>query len=251
MKEIQRIADRLRQASDLDSFWEIAHLELKKFGVSGVFYGRLTAAKEVLASEKSEDLVVATGLMTKTSYSNEYLGAFGNGDLVDSDPTVSHCLSRSSVLKWGFNQGWAERHPWYRERYEIERDLGYHKGCSIPSSHFSDRWVGGMGVAMSDVPDDEFDSLWRNHQRDIVNICGLLDSGMRSLHSEDFVGLTARENECLTWLSAGLTTQQIAHKLNISEKRVAKIFGQAKHKLNATTRDHAVARALLLNIIEP
>ncbi len=252
MTEIQRITESLRDATDLNAFWDIAHVELKRFGVSGVFYGRLAASKEVVTAEKNGDgFVIGTGLLTKTSYSNTFLSAFGNGDLVEKDPTVSHCLSRNDVLKWTFNKSWAERHSWYCKRYEIERDFGYHKGCSIPSSHFSDRWVGGMGVAMSDVPDDDFDDFWHNHQKEIIQICGLLDSGMRNLHSEEFVGLTARENECLTWLSVGLTPQQIAHKLNLSDGRVATIFSQAKRKLNATTRDHAVARALLLNIIEP
>lgn len=251
MNEVQRIADRMRQATDLETFWDIAHDELVKFGVTGIFYGRLTASKEVLESDESDDLVIATGLMTKTSYSRTFLGAFGNGDLIERDPTVSHCLSRSDVLKWEFNPDWAERHPWYNRRYSIERDLGYHKGCSIPSSHFCESWVGGMGIAMADVPDDDFESLWADHQHEITEICGLLDCGMRNIYSEEFVGLTSRENECLTWLSAGLTPQQIAHKLGLSDKRVATIIAQAKRKLKATTRDHAVARALLLNIIKP
>lgn len=39
--------------------------------------------------------------------------------------------------------------------------------------------------------------------------------------------------------------------LNIDDKTIEKHIGKAKKKLRANTRDHAVAKALMLGLIDP
>lgn len=252
MFDIQRVAERMRSASDLDEFWNISLEELAAFGVSGVFYGQLASSSEKTEHSKgSHDLPLPRGLLSKTSYPQDFLHAFENQSLLENDPTVTHCLLNDSVLFWEYDEQWAEQNPWYRKRYEIERDFGFHKGCSIPSRFFSDRWIGGVGVVMSEVPDDEYHDFWKQNQKHIVSLCGLMEIGMRNVHAKEFVGLTPREQECLTWLAAGFTPQEIAPRMRIEPKRVAKLVAQSKIKLKARTRDHAVVRALLLGVIEP
>lgn len=56
--------------------------------------------------------------------------------------------------------------------------------------------------------------------------------------------LTRRELECLSALADGLKADQIASKLQISPPTVAMHVTNAKRKLGALTREHAIAIAL-------
>ena len=64
-------------------------------------------------------------------------------------------------------------------------------------------------------------------------------------------GLAQREVDCLSWLACGLRTSDISKKLNISDATVSFHLNNAKKKLGAATREQAVARAIMLQIIHP
>jgi DNA-binding CsgD family transcriptional regulator len=63
--------------------------------------------------------------------------------------------------------------------------------------------------------------------------------------------LSPRQRECLLWASLGLSTKQIAARLELSQPVVNEYLGLAKRKLGCATRAHAVARAVTLGLIEP
>ncbi|AOZ71013.1 hypothetical protein LPB142_10475 [Rhodobacter xanthinilyticus] len=65
------------------------------------------------------------------------------------------------------------------------------------------------------------------------------------------MGLTPRELDCLSYLAAGLRPAEICFRLGISEKTFEKHIARAKDRLRARTRDQAVAKALILNIVTP
>jgi DNA-binding CsgD family transcriptional regulator len=65
------------------------------------------------------------------------------------------------------------------------------------------------------------------------------------------LALSPRQRECLLWASRGLSTKQIADRLTLSDPVVNEYLCTAKRKLNCATRAHAVARAVLLGLIEP
>ena len=54
-------------------------------------------------------------------------------------------------------------------------------------------------------------------------------------------GLTRRERECLLLLAQGLRSEEIAKRLNIVKVTVDFHVSNARHKLNAATREQAVA----------
>lgn len=56
--------------------------------------------------------------------------------------------------------------------------------------------------------------------------------------------LTARERECLTLKAAGAADEEIAKRLSISISTVCRHIEQAKLRLQARTREHAVALAI-------
>jgi DNA-binding CsgD family transcriptional regulator len=63
--------------------------------------------------------------------------------------------------------------------------------------------------------------------------------------------LSAREREVLSWAARGLTNDQIAYKLGISERVVRAYFESARHKLNCLNRSHVLARAVSLRLVGP
>jgi DNA-binding CsgD family transcriptional regulator len=66
-----------------------------------------------------------------------------------------------------------------------------------------------------------------------------------------FKPLSAREREVLSWAATGLTNDQIAYKLSISERVVRAYFESARHKLNCLNRSHVLARAVSMRIVGP
>ena len=63
--------------------------------------------------------------------------------------------------------------------------------------------------------------------------------------------LTDREKECLTWAAQGKTDVEIGIILNISHRTVNMHLYNCYKKLNCTSREQAVVKALLLKIIQP
>jgi DNA-binding CsgD family transcriptional regulator len=63
--------------------------------------------------------------------------------------------------------------------------------------------------------------------------------------------LSVREREVLSWAATGLNNDQIAYKLEISERVVRAYFESARHKLNCLNRSHVLARAVSLRLVGP
>jgi len=63
--------------------------------------------------------------------------------------------------------------------------------------------------------------------------------------------LSARERECLLWVSRGLSSREMAKRLGLSAKTVDFHIANAMSKLEVATRSHAVARAFTLGLLEP
>lgn len=65
------------------------------------------------------------------------------------------------------------------------------------------------------------------------------------------VDLTEREVQTLTWAARGKTSWEIAHLLGLTKRTVDFHIDNARTKLNATTRMHAVVKAAAGQLIEP
>lgn len=63
--------------------------------------------------------------------------------------------------------------------------------------------------------------------------------------------LTAREQECLRWVADGKTSWEISRLLRMAERTVNFHLGNAMLKLGVSNRQHAVAKAVLLGLLQP
>ena len=73
---------------------------------------------------------------------------------------------------------------------------------------------------------------------------------LRAYLSRLNVKLTPRETEVTTWIACGKTYPEIAILLSISERTAKAHLESACHKLNATNKAHAIAIALVNELIK-
>ena len=74
---------------------------------------------------------------------------------------------------------------------------------------------------------------------------------MTSKESDPKEILSVRERECLLWLSRGLRNDDIAERLSLSRSTVEFHLVNVRRKLNASTREQALAIAVHGGLIEP
>lgn len=244
-KSVAEIAGEAAGTADMDDFWALLHGQFEVRGASSVLFAVLSSKLELEHRRMSQSLI------WKSSHKKEFFDAFDINTLFDNDLTADHCIYQAEIMLWQQPSHWEDATPEQRRRADIERDLGLAIGFSVPSAYFTPRHLGGIGVAMPDVSLREFERFWKQEGRDLVALCGILDAGMRREHLGTLVNLSRREEECLTWLAVGLRTDRIADKLSVSEKAIEKYVASARRKLKAATRDHAVAKAIMLGLITP
>ena len=62
---------------------------------------------------------------------------------------------------------------------------------------------------------------------------------------------TKREKECLLWAADGKTSWEIAIIIGVSESTIVHDLQSTVKKMNATNRQHAIARAIATGLIIP
>lgn len=73
-------------------------------------------------------------------------------------------------------------------------------------------------------------------------------SAMQQSDPAALATFTAREIECLQWVAAGKTDEEIAQILELSAKTVFYHISGATRRINASSRSHAVASALRIGL---
>lgn len=92
------------------------------------------------------------------------------------------------------------------------------------------------------------DAVWDAHCRALQGF-GLV-ARLRPTTSGRRPGLTRREIECLKLTASGLTSEEIAQRLNLSVHTANQYIASTAQKLDATNRIHAVAKAIRLGLID-
>jgi len=167
-----------------------------------------------------------------------------------SDPVVKYILANQSAVTWNsFDNLDGYSDPEQREVIERADEMGLKAGFSIPCNSFAQFAV--LSFADSNRSSyEKFDSIIPYAS---VFATRLLEASQRieSAAAGKGVNLTARELECLMWGSEGKTAWEISKILGVSERTVVFHFTNAATKLNASNRQHAISKALLLGLVKP
>jgi len=245
MTNLLELSESLGHVHDVNSFWDRIGLELEEFGVTSFLYGAASSRREIL------DRGYHPASFIKTNYPDEYFEAVGVENFLDNDISAQHIIYETAPMFWHEEPDWDYATPEQKHDWFLSEDFGMQVGVTVATTVFDVNHQGGIGLCMGELSTTEFEKMWADKQGTIMQILGLLDIGMRGKHLQQIIGLSPREREVLTWLANGYRPDQIAYRLNIGYRTVDKYINSAKRKLNARTRDQAVAKALIFKAIEP
>lgn len=184
------------------------------------------------------------------TYDPAWVARYLERDYFAIDPIVTLGRTGFLPLDWSeIDRGSEQVRQFFREaeRFGVGR-----RGVTIPV-----RGPGGersLVTVTSNASEREWESNRVQHMREFQLIAHYLHdaamrrSGLRMV--EAMPTLSRREQECLQGISHGLTPKQIAAQLGVSITAIQLYLQSAKHKLGCTTTAQAVARAVILELIE-
>jgi DNA-binding NarL/FixJ family response regulator len=108
--------------------------------------------------------------------------------------------------------------------------------------------VEGISTALRSLSAGE-SAFEPGQERAALRLLGRMARQAREI-SEVASTITAREREVLALISEGLSTRQVASRLNLSPKTVETHIGKLYRKLGARTRVQALSRAVELGLID-
>ena len=162
------------------------------------------------------------------------------------DPSLRHCWRTTQPFEYLQSPYDPDSEPQAAEVIRRAEDFNLAKGFLVPVASptgcHGNVWIGGYEL---DLGADE---------KPIVHLLSLYAfEKIRQLsgYSEPGPSITPREREILTWSASGKTAWEIGEILHISKRTVDEHLTNAAHKLDATNRAQAVARAMRYRLIEP
>lgn len=164
------------------------------------------------------------------------------------DPVMRYCQAAVLPIRWDNLSDLRDD-----ERLLMHRaaEFGLQRGVSAPL-HGPHGELGVLSVATSQHPKDVSHRLARASIY-LPALAGYVHHTLRRVLPEEehrVKPLSERERECLSWVTEGKTSWEIGNILGISERTVHFHLGNACRKLGVNNRQHAVARALLLGLLD-
>jgi DNA-binding CsgD family transcriptional regulator len=164
------------------------------------------------------------------------------------DPAIPHCAQAVSPMLTGVvpppRRAMAAWRLW-----EDSLSGGFGGGIAIPL-RLPGSQLGGFSL-LTGMAGPEFLGWHKDHGRWATLAAHAIDQRIITLAAPPVSRprLSPRERECLTWLAIGLRHDRIAEKLGISRPTVELHLVNARRKLNARTREQALARAVALGLL--
>lgn len=168
------------------------------------------------------------------------------------DPTVHHCVKTVIPVIW--NRRLYNTRPSFRLMGEA-KEFGIVSGASFPV-HGGHGETAMMSMATSRKSRESRKDIVANLGKSQLLACYLHEAVQRIVLSKEVlplskINLTDREKECLRWASEGKTSWEISNILRVSERTVIFHIQNASRKMGVSHRQHAVARAISLNLVVP
>lgn len=183
-------------------------------------------------------------------YPEEYLAELSNRDLVTKDPIVLENFKTFRLQYWADTFEHTHFTPETHAVLSLAEDFGFHQtGKGVGYGHGVRSRQGDTasffcyhGLERSRRTEAILSLLIPHFHETLRRISGPASAALPPL--------TPREREILQWLALGKGTWEISTILRISERTVKFHIGNLLRKLDASTRAHAVARALEYGLIE-
>jgi DNA-binding CsgD family transcriptional regulator len=163
--------------------------------------------------------------------------------------TVRRALAQGNDSLWSDPTIWLDATAQEAAQFERFKSLGLARGFTAALSGQPGYYT-GIWFHLDHLSDTDFAQNWHEMRPKLMAIAQVFDRLFLNKHIIAHYGLSVRERDVLAGLAMGLRPDQIAHRFGIGAGTVDKYIVAAKAKLAARTRDHAVARALMLGLLD-
>lgn len=233
------LAISLNNINALDDLEAFMGRHFKQLGFDSFLYCR---------SNVVDRRFLKTGQVTfpVTHYPLEYLSRYEKEEYFRLDPVIHSCIYSGQPCCWNLLDSF-ELSPIQKRMTNERRDCGLHAGISIPI------FGGENGYSGFSLASDKENGFYKN----LDDKGDLLFSSILFFHNylQPFLDeiknciLSKRQIDCLKWLVEGLSSKQIASRMNIQEDTVNKHIQAIKDKLKANNRIEAVVKAIKAGFI--
>lgn len=197
-------------------------------------------------------LVPNSGTAIRTTVSASLMADYAAAELIEQDDWLKHCARSQRIDHLAV--GSASRGDVGYPVQEVLESHGIRRAMLIPCSQMSQ--AAGVVFYARDIA-----STTKLTRSDVIVdlrlVVAVVSSIFRPVMSApnapgsygDIRHLSPREADVLRWLSRGLDTEAIALKMNLAPVTVTKHLAAARRRLNAKTREQALAIALTRGLI--
>ncbi|MCT4552901.1 MAG: LuxR family transcriptional regulator [Alphaproteobacteria bacterium] len=235
---VKNFVEELKDLNDIDSMSKLFFQYLDKY------IGRCYVAYLNFDDSDTSDFQP----IYKSNYPKEWIEYYLGKNLFSTDPVVKMGVKEWEPFLWEKTVKTKED----REFFDISSKFGISlTGMSIPV--ISDKKRKGLISIYSYLSEEE----WGKVSFDVLYDLQIMSIYFHQIASNFInfktsiskVKLTQREKECLKWISIGKTYWEISKILDIKERTVSFHMNNVKSKLGVYSNTHAVAKALLENIL--
>jgi DNA-binding CsgD family transcriptional regulator len=190
-----------------------------------------------------------------SNYPDAWVRHYFREHYLEDDPVVSRLLRDRQPFLWSQVGGTDDLNSRQRRLFDEARDAGVVSGLTVPIH-------GRGGVAgLSAIPDGsdrERAAVLERYQQLLRLITlhyhtaacsALLEKSLTGDSARRRSLLSPREKQVLEWTAKGKSTWEISVLLGISEKSVEFHMEGVKRKLQVFNRTHAVAKAIMLDLL--
>jgi len=184
----------------------------------------------------------------RSTYSPAWVKHYIESGYLSIDPVINEGFDHSLPFDWD------ELHRDSPEQQAFFADsLGYglgERGLSIPLTDKSGHRALFSITSSLDRPDwAVFKANYLKSFLDIAQVIHMQAMVAANRHASDIPKISAREAECLHWISLGKETPDIAIILGLSEHTIRSYLKSARFKLGCNTLAQAIFRCVQLGIL--
>lgn len=237
-------ADRTVLARVFEVAWEGLASDLLEFRIGAMFYGISHVQSQLNGADG-----YARFAIWKTTPPDACLDAVTVRGIAEGDFSVLRVFESDKPTLWSAM-------PTLRGLGKMQTDSAptgsgslTPVGVTIPVFAHDTSLCGGFGLCACDSPAREFEATWHDNARQIITRVQDFDADFRATFARLTFALSERERSVLSHAAAGLTSDQIAYRMNLSRKTVEAYLVSARKKMRSNNTTEAAAKAIFFNLL--
>lgn len=184
------------------------------------------------------------------TFAPEWINLYHTNDYARVDPAISETLRRRLPYVWDAESPYLHLDEEQRRFFSVAHDFNVMRGLTIPV--YGPMGDFAMFSYVSFGTQNAFERLVREFSGQLHLASIYFHQRITLADSDDAdIELSEREREVLYWAAAGKTSGETATIIGLAEKTVHFHLYKAMQKLEVFSKPHAVAKAILLGLIQP